>query len=236
MAPKAVPSTTLPLREPSTRKRFIPRQADELVPVAKRLKSISSKNSDNGTHDGEAQGTTESIQDNTDIIDVDDDKSSSDEDDSIERGKDKDDVTKRQNGKNIIHKIFAYSPLFAEKLRRSWTSPIYGFFTPDPIFHEVDGRRCVEFVCGANTCKCKAGRWVRRFLDTKDKASTSNLRRHAKKCWGDDIVEKSLHSDAMAVRKGLVARKDGSLAVAFEAKGKVVVTYSTHLLTKADVR
>lgn len=125
-----------------------------------------------------------------------------------------------------------------EKLRKSWTSPIYGFFTPDPIFHEVNGCRCVEFVCGANFCKKKGAnqRWVRRFLDTTDRASTSNLRRHARKCWGKEIVECSLQSDVATMRNGLGNQKDGSLPAAFKAKGKSVVTYSTRLLTKTDVR
>jgi len=30
---------------------------------------------------------------------------------------------------------------------------------------------------------------VRRYLDKKDANSTSNMRKHARKCWGDDVVK-----------------------------------------------
>ena len=32
------------------------------------------------------------------------------------------------------------------------------------------------------------GRMVRRYLDTGDAKSTSNLRKHAKICWGEEAV------------------------------------------------
>lgn len=54
----------------------------------------------------------------------------------------------------------------------------------------MEGRRIHEFTCVAKTCKGrgKDARIVRRYLDKKDGKSTSNLRRHAKQCWGDKTV------------------------------------------------
>ena len=45
------------------------------------------------------------------------------------------------------------------------------------------------------------GRFVRRFLDSKDAKSTSNLRRHAKGCWGADAVESSKGVNVEAARE-----------------------------------
>ena len=64
---------------------------------------------------------------------------------------------------------------------RTWDAPIYGFYEPIPEIEEVGGRRCHVFICAAAGCRHK----VRRSLDTHDKRSTSNLRTHSKKCWGD---------------------------------------------------
>ena len=68
---------------------------------------------------------------------------------------------------------------------RTWDSPIYGFYEPIPEIEEVGGRRCHVFICAAAGCRHR----VRRYLDTHDKRSTSNLRTHSKKCWGDVFKE-----------------------------------------------
>ena len=53
----------------------------------------------------------------------------------------------------------------------------------------VKGRRVHVFECYAKHCKGKGnGRFVRRYLDTTDAKSTSNLRKHAKICFGDEEV------------------------------------------------
>lgn len=100
---------------------------------------------------------------------------------------------------------------------------------------EVDGRPAHEFKCGARGCKGT----VRRYLDTKDAGSTGNLRRHAKSCWGIDVVSaaddaKNADEVRMSIRPGLL--RDGSITTAFKRKGKGKVTYShrqhTHQETK----
>jgi len=92
-----------------------------------------------------------------------------------------------------------------DDMQRTWTSPLYGFFDPVEAITYINGRPCVEFTCSARTCERK----VRRFLDTKDRGSTSNLKRHASQCWGDETVNNSLSSNAEGVRKGLARQKYG---------------------------
>ena len=43
------------------------------------------------------------------------------------------------------------------------------------------------FECAAPQCKHKS-RGVHRFLDKGDAKLTSNMRKHTKKWWGDDVV------------------------------------------------
>ena len=64
---------------------------------------------------------------------------------------------------------------------------------------------------------------VRRYLDTGDAKSTSNLRKHARICWG---VERVAAADYGAAFDLLKLHKDGSITEAFERKGKGKVTYS----------
>jgi len=47
------------------------------------------------------------------------------------------------------------------------------------------------FECAAGKCKARNGRDVRRFLDKGDAKSTSNMRKHAKGCWGEEAVAAS---------------------------------------------
>ncbi|PPQ75957.1 hypothetical protein CVT25_006543, partial [Psilocybe cyanescens] len=75
-----------------------------------------------------------------------------------------------------------------EQLAKEWTAGVYGFFRPDPIIERVSRCHAHTFICAAT--HCHGPTWnIRRFLDTKDAKSTSNLRRHALKCWGKDNVE-----------------------------------------------
>ncbi len=77
---------------------------------------------------------------------------------------------------------------------------------------------------------------MRLFLHKKDKGSTSNMKRHATKCFGSETVAKALQSDAEGVRKGLRGGPSGTIPAAFEARGSGVVSYSTRALSKVDVR
>ena len=94
------------------------------------------------------------------------------------------------------------------------------------------------FECAASRCRGKNGRGVRRFLDTGDARSTSGLRRHAKKCWGDEAVEaadgtKDLESACAVLSKTKLP--DGSISTQFEraGKGKVSFSHRQHTTTEA---
>ena len=80
---------------------------------------------------------------------------------------------------------------------------------------------------------------VRRFLDTWDAKSTSNLHRHVKACWGKDTVSATDDtSDLKTAREALSKWKDlnGTITAAFERAGKGRVTYNHRQHTKAESR
>ena len=136
------------------------------------------------------------------------------------------------------------SNIFEERMAKDWTSPIYGFFQARPTIKVIDGRRCHEFQCAAPLCKGKGStsRIVRRYLDKGDRNSTSNMHKHAKNCWGEEIVSKALETKGELsvddVRKNLGSAKlvDGSITASFERKGKGVVTFSTRQHTYMETR
>jgi hypothetical protein len=125
-----------------------------------------------------------------------------------------------------------------ERMSKDWEAPIYAFFGPEPLIEHVEGRRCHAFQCLAKHCKQKS-RSVRRYLDTSDAKSTSNLRKHAKKCWGNEIVATADKAKtATEVRdttvKGYLDPQ--SITAAFERKGKGKVTYSYRQHTKTEAK
>jgi hypothetical protein len=81
---------------------------------------------------------------------------------------------------------------------------------------------------------------VRRYLDTSDAKSTSNLRKHAKICWGEEtVVAADQTRDVETAREALRKLKDGSITEAFErvAKGKPGrITYSHRQHTTTESR
>lgn len=116
----------------------------------------------------------------------------------------------------------------SEALKNTWRSPIYSFFKPDVTFQTHDGRPCHFFVCAAPKCKVRAG-GVRRFQDSKDKASTANLKHHALRCFGEDAV-----NAAIAGKEG--PSLSGSIFALFARKGKQLVKYSHRAHTNPEVR
>jgi hypothetical protein len=114
----------------------------------------------------------------------------------------------------------------------------YAFFSPVPTVELVDERRCHAFHCAAKTCMNQS-RDVRRYLDKKDANSTSNMWKHAKKCWEDDVVKAADNAKTaddvreITIRGALNAQ---SLTAAFERKGKGKVTYSHCQHTKTESR
>jgi hypothetical protein len=103
---------------------------------------------------------------------------------------------------NTTHCRNIFIPLPLAHLQKDWRSKVYAFFQSKVGIVYVDDRKCHKFVCDAKHCKGKGknARIVRRYLDTKDKASTKSLRAHAIKCWGLEIVEKS--EDAKDIASG----------------------------------
>lgn len=120
-----------------------------------------------------------------------------------------------------------------ERLRKEWRAPIYGFFEPKPRVMEVNGRRAHDFICGARGCTTT----IRRYLDKKDAKSTGNLRRHAKSCWGVEVVSNADQAkDSTKVREALAKGnlKNGSITFAFEQMGKVAYSHRPH--TREETR
>ena len=125
----------------------------------------------------------------------------------------------------VLQHFIIISSWQSEKKQKEWSAPIYAFFEPVPRNIEVEGRPAHEFKCSARGCKGT----VRRYLDTKDAGSTGNLRRHAKLCWGTDVVKaaddaRNVDDVRTKIRPGLL--KDGSITTAFKRKGNGQVTYS----------
>ncbi|PPQ83573.1 hypothetical protein CVT26_004003 [Gymnopilus dilepis] len=121
-----------------------------------------------------------------------------------------------------------------ERMMEGWNSPIYAFFHPVPSIEEdKDGRWYHRFHCFAKSCKGS----VKRYLDTKDSGSTSNMRKHAINCWGAETVQAAMDASNLdGARNVLANHKDGSIAAAFQVKGKGKVTYSQRQHTRQQTR
>jgi hypothetical protein len=95
------------------------------------------------------------------------------------------------------------------------------------------------FECAAGRCKSRSGRDVRRFLDKGDAKSTSNLRKHAKGCWGDETVAAADATRDLEGAKAIMTKskfKDGSITAEFERIGRGKVTYSHRQHTTTESR
>ncbi|KDR70618.1 hypothetical protein GALMADRAFT_48478, partial [Galerina marginata CBS 339.88] len=126
-------------------------------------------------------------------------------------------------------------------LLKEWTSPIYVFFPKIPRIEYKESRRYHVFECGASHCKGKNGRDVRRYLNTSDARSTSNMRKHARICWGDEAVAAADATKDLAGAREVLAKsksklRDGLITAEFERIGKGKVTYSHRQHTKTETR
>lgn len=102
----------------------------------------------------------------------------------------------------------------------------------------MDGRRCHAFQCLAQHCKHKT-RSIRRYLDTGDAKSTGNLRKHAKRCWGDNIVALADKAKTAKDLRDITIEgslKPQSITAAFERNGKGTPTYACQQHTKTETR
>jgi hypothetical protein len=125
-----------------------------------------------------------------------------------------------------------------DRLCKDWDARIYIFFRAIPSIEYVDSRKSHVFKCGATQCHYRT-RFVRRYLDKSDAKSTSNLRRHAKACWGIEVVAAADASrDVNAARDALANHKeiDGSITALFQRIGKRGATYSHRQHTREEAR
>ncbi|KAL1659079.1 hypothetical protein GGG16DRAFT_35762, partial [Schizophyllum commune] len=124
------------------------------------------------------------------------------------------------------------------RMMRKWVSPIYAFYYPTPEIDYVPGksgtsRRSHVFSCFNKGCKKK----VRRYLDTVDKVSTSNMIRHAKSCWGEEAVSiAQSHGTATDARVKVAEplKSTGKITAAFARQGKGKITYSNRQHTRTE--
>lgn len=122
---------------------------------------------------------------------------------------------------------------------QEWISPIYVFFRATPRIEYFKSRRAHVFECAAGRCKARNGGDVRRFLDKGDRKSTSNLRKHAKICWGDEAVEAADQTQDVDAAREILKKtniRDGSIKAQFEQIGKGKVSYSTRQHTTKETR
>lgn len=67
--------------------------------------------------------------------------------------------------------------------------------------------------------------------------SALHLHKHAKACWGEETVKKTMEaSNASEAREVLSKSKDGSIAAAFQFKGKGNISYSHRQHTRTETR
>ncbi len=126
---------------------------------------------------------------------------------------------------------------FIARLMKRWDAPVYAFFRPTPAIVYIEGRKVHVFECAASHCKAKT-RFIHRYSDTGDISSTSNLRRHAIRCWGDEAVAAADRTSNAKVAREALSNKEpnGSITAAFERVSKGKVTYSHRQHTKAEAR
>ncbi|KAG2042434.1 hypothetical protein BDR03DRAFT_943371, partial [Suillus americanus] len=106
-----------------------------------------------------------------------------------------------------------------ETLKKTWRSAVYTFFKLHAVAVQYHNGRLVHFFpCGAHKCKLSVG-GVRRFQDSKDKSSTTNLRHHANGCWGKEAVDRAFSG-------GKVQATSGSVFSAFARKGQQPVHHT----------
>ena len=106
-------------------------------------------------------------------------------------------------------------------LQKTWRSPVYNFFKRKVLVQYHDGRLCHFFQCTACSCKSSVG-GIQRYQDSKDKASTANLKAHAIKCFGEEAVK------IVTSAKDVEVRTTQLIFVAFAHQGQVPRNPSLH--------
>ncbi|KIL55067.1 hypothetical protein M378DRAFT_188689 [Amanita muscaria Koide BX008] len=130
-----------------------------------------------------------------------------------------------------------------QDITKKWNSGVYAFFKPTPtVEYDAKGQRIHVFECVASPCRSKGKnqKFVRRSLGTRDATSTSNLRKHAIICWGQETVEAASKAKSLSEARTVVDKvhgnvRDGSLIFKFERMGKGKPTYSHRPPTKLEI-
>ncbi|TFK61241.1 hypothetical protein BDN72DRAFT_732656, partial [Pluteus cervinus] len=111
---------------------------------------------------------------------------------------------------------------------------IYACFVLPAAVEYTNGRPYLGFHCFAKGCKVI----VRRYLDKKDKGSTSNLHEHAKSCWGEDVAKRVKDArDVGVARDKIIApyKLNGKITSSFERKTEKE-TYSHTQFTRTETK
>ncbi|KIK92731.1 hypothetical protein PAXRUDRAFT_146678, partial [Paxillus rubicundulus Ve08.2h10] len=123
-----------------------------------------------------------------------------------------------------------------EHLKKDCTSPVYALFDLEPVIQEIDSCRAQEFKCSTHGCKVK----IWQYLDTKDAYLTSNMCKHVKACWGNEVLNAVDDAkDANDVQNKIIKSilRNGSITTACEQKGKgAVTTHSMSQLSNGSLR
>ena len=121
-----------------------------------------------------------------------------------------------------------------ERLKKDWNSSVYAFFSPIPDIQYVDSRRSHVFKCLAHGCS----KTIRRFLDKGDAKSTSNMWKHARSCYGEDVVNEIAQAKEIKTARKAVKSyiANGTITTAFERKGKGHVGFSLQQHTKSETK
>ena len=125
-----------------------------------------------------------------------------------------------------------------ERLSKDWNLPIYIFFKQTPSIVYIKGRCVHEFECAATRCMGKGnGCTMRRYLDTSDAKSTSNLHKHVKICWGEDTVAAADNTKSIQAACEVLGKmnpRNSSITQAFKRAAKGTMTYSHHQHTSTE--
>ncbi len=149
---------------------------------------------------------------------------------------------KQELGKSSLNIKNIVLPIFSEKLKKGFHSPIYTFYRPKIEIKYCCSRTSKKsqkhhvFVCAAPGCK----HCVARNQETRDQSLSSNLKDHARQCWGINTVKAALQvkdlDQAQVILKKHGRKKNGLLTTVFLKLKKLGANvYSMIPLTKAEV-
>ena len=128
-----------------------------------------------------------------------------------------------------FHIFFVSNHVIVEHLQVSWCSSIYRFFKAKVSIQYDEGRKFHFFKCASKNCKGKGHKGVWYYLDSKDHAATSNLKSHALRCFGQDLVKSAFKNKQS---EGQV----GSIFAVFARQGQKSIKISHRAHTAEEVR